>query len=481
MGTTMLMKHKENKSSPQPATRFTAWLAATAALCLCQHVDAQQAGPTELPQLTRTSTRTTSVPAHLTVSASVERTDNVSRIPTNKAADTIYGLGTDFRWNTREGGRIDASIDGDLSYYKYAKAEYQPDLVGGARGSLTYAVIPDYFSWQTQDSFRQLRINAVQPITPDNRQNTNLFATGPRLQFPLGNRRTLLIIDGQYEHSSYSVSALDSNVVLGRLAILRRLGANASISVSANGRQVRYSQEAMYPDYKAQDYLFNWTAFSRRTTISLDLGYSYTQQQMHDADSPNFRLTLSRNLTPRTSATLYANHRLTDSSDAVHFGQMGAGTGPRTSDFAANPDPFTLEQIGLTYAFASVSSSIDLDVSMQQDRYQVSTLDDRNITSAELQAWTMLNSVWTAGVFGGYSRENFIGRNDAKSTFTSYGLFAGARIATRMRLELSVLHDSRQTNFSGFDFDENAARLTLSYTLGQHGYSSGIAMPRSNR
>lgn len=422
------------------------------------------------------------VPAHLTFSLGVEHTDNVTRVETDEISDTVYSLGADFQWATRNLSRLHANIEGSLQYYEYSEAEYQPEIVGEALGMASYDIIPDFFSWNFQDSFRQVRIDAAEPVTPDNRQDANLFMTGPRIDLPLGSRNTLLTIEGQYEQANYSVSTEDSEVLLGRLALNRKMGPRATLSASATARQIDYEQDlSAFRDYDAQDYLLGWTIVGNKTMIALEAGYSFTQQSDSEHESPYFRATLSRDLTPRTTIALYATHQLTGSSDAIHFGQIGGGSGPRTSEFAVNPDPFTLNQVGLTYAFTSTRSSISIDLAAQEDRYEETIEDDRDTVSVEVQAWTMLNQVWTIGAFGGWFNEKYVERNDAESTYTDYGVFAGARVTNRIRIELSGSHSRRTTNFAASEYEENTGRLTMSYTWGEAGYSNGISMPRSTR
>lgn len=415
-------------------------------------------------------------PAYMTLGASAYRTDNVSLTQTGREEDTVIGVFSDFQWSSREFSRLKFRIEGDVAYNHYTRGQLGNAFSGAALALANLELLEDRLSWQLQNSLRQTRINELAPLTPDNVQETNLFSTGPRLRIPLGSPRFAMIIDGQYQRGSYSVDQDDTEGLIGQMTIMRTMGPRSSLSLGATSRHISFLDSGS-AGYRSNEIVSRWNARGARTEIGATVGYSVSTQAGTSVREPQLRLDIERNLSERSRFTVYAEHRVTGSAEANHFSQGGAGFRSRVSEFSASSEPFILENVGFVFAFTGSGSQMSLGASIQRDRYEVATQDDRNVTLLDFQFSKLIGADWTVGMLGSFSREQYVRRGDIESTLTTGSVFAGYQLFPKTRADFSIVRNVRGTNFSINTYHELAYTLSFSYTFGDQKRSRMMSSP----
>jgi hypothetical protein len=147
------------------------------------------------------------------------------------------------------------------------------------------------------------------------------------------------------------------------------------------------------------------------------------------------------------------------------------------SEFSASSEPFILENVGFEFAFTGAGSQMSIGGSVQKDRYEVSTQDDRKVTLLDFQVSKLVGADWTVGMLGSFSREQFLRRGGIKSTLTTGGAFVGYQFLPKTRADFSIVRNVRGTNFSIYTYHELAYTLSLSYTFGDQTRSRMMSSP----
>ena len=426
-----------------------------------------------------TSPTATAAANYLTLGLSEEHTDNVLR--TASAADSawITGAVTDFHWSAGNHPRFSADLTGTGGYYHYQNKFYDPEVNGDGLAALAYQLVPGTLTLRAEDSFTQARSNELTPVTPDNRQNVNRLTAGPELQLHPGGAQNLLLAQAFYELTDYANSPLDSDTVRGQLSFGHSLNAHNALNFTAAARKVDYAGNGTYPDYQGQDYFLSWVATGIRTTLLVDAGYSSTRVDGADrVGSPLFRLNLARQLTPRSTAFLYAARAQVGAADAIFLDQSLGGRDQSTSGYGITADPFKMDYLGAGYQLDNGKLVLDLRGSIGRERYSQTTLDDRNDQRVDADLTYRFNSRLGAGLFGEYRRETFVNRADAYSDDHYYGAFVGLVFGSRLGLNVSALRAERRTNLGPVSYDETRVRAILSYTIVGSGQQAPTTMPR---
>jgi hypothetical protein len=437
-----------------------------------------QAASTATPVILTSPTKTTAA-NYLTLGLSGEHTDNVTRVETAPESAWITGAITDFHWSAGNHPRFSAEFTGTGGYYHYQNKFFDPEVNGDALGALAYQLIPSTLTLLAEDNFTQARINELQPLTPDNRQNLNRITAGPELQLHPGGAQNLLLAQALYERSDYQNSPLDSDTVRGQLSIGRSIDAHNVVNLTAAARNVNYAGNQPYPDYKGQDYFLSWVATGIRTTLIIDAGYSATRVDGADrVSSPLFRLNLARQVSPRATAFLYAARTQVGAADAIFLDESLGGRDQSTSGYGIAADPFKMDYLGLGYELDNDKLALMLRASLGRERYSQTTLDDRNDARIDADLTYRFSSMLGAGLFGEYRRETFVNRGDAYSSDRYYGAFVGIAFGARLGLNLSAMRAERSTDLGPTSYDETRVRAILSYTIVGSGQQAPTTMPR---
>src|SRR5690606_7753696 len=111
--------------------------------------------------------------------------------------------------------------------------------VGGIEGRAAYRLLHDRLTWVAEDNFGQTLIQPHDVATPDNTQNVNVFATGPEILLPLG-QRTSISLRGLGTDVSYEKGDLGNRRLSGTVGIVRRMGARSSLSLQGSTEHIMY-------------------------------------------------------------------------------------------------------------------------------------------------------------------------------------------------------------------------------------------------
>jgi hypothetical protein len=419
-------------------------------------------------------------PNYLTLGLSGEHSDNVTRVETNPESSWITGGVTDFNWSAGNHPRFAANVSGTGGYYHYQNNAFDPEFLGIANGTLAYQLMPSTLTLLADDSLTQTRINEFAPLTPTNLQNVNRFIVGPELSLHPGGAQNLLMAQALYERTDYQDSPLDSDTARGQLSFGRSLDAHNVVNLTAAARQVKFSGDQSFSDYNGQDYFLSWVATGIRTTLLLDAGYSTTHVDGSDRnDSPLFRLNIARQVSPRSTAYLYASHTLMGAADAIFLDSSLGGRDPGASSYANTSEPFEMDYLGAGYALDNGKLALELRGSLGRERYPQTDIDDRNDQRIDADLTYRFNSWLGAGAFAEYRWETFVNRNDSYSNDRYFGVFVGFALGSRLGLNLSALRAERSTDLGPLlSYDETRARAILTYTIVGTGQDAPTTMPR---
>lgn len=247
------------------------------------------------------------------VDAGVRHSDNVTLVDDDRKSDTLRSVGGQIDY-VRDGARIDASLRGRGTYTDYANNTYTDDFMGFATGNLTLAVVPETFLWSLDDTFGQIAVNQLQPVTPDNRQDLNTFSTGPDFIARFGTQSDVKV-SGRYRDTNYEQSGqLDSETLQGSIAFRRHLSSSAFWGVVASTSQVKYDAPGD-PEYRQPALYGTYENTSARQTVKLDVGANRIEASGQSFTRPLVRLDLSRRVAPSWTLNVDLGSEYQNTSD----------------------------------------------------------------------------------------------------------------------------------------------------------------------
>ena len=204
--------------------------------------------------------------------AGLEYTDNVRHSATDRQSDLLFAPGvlysvlhTGTRWRIRGDGELKLERGGEnLSADPRAHASLIVD----------WALVPHRLYWNFQDFAEVQSIDPLAADDPANRQQTNLFQTGPVLVF--GSPRTVSgRLEAQFARAwAEHAPDFDHDRHLISAWAQRQSYPVSSYAIGLESSEVSYNQAPRNRDFRRQDLLLRHERELPRSALSLSVGHS---------------------------------------------------------------------------------------------------------------------------------------------------------------------------------------------------------------
>ncbi len=394
------------------------------------------------------------------VGTAVGYTDNASLVDTDPISETTGSVGGTIDL-TREGSRLDATLRGAGDYNTYFDDTYSNEFLGSAAATILFRLFGDTLTWSLDNTFGQSTTNEFEPSTPDNRSNTNVVSTGPDLRLRLGSA-TELVVTGRYEKSTYQeASEVDSHSWTGGAAIVYRVSPAVAWSLNADASRVVYDDATSDPDYNQQNVFAGLAVNGARQTLTADLGIGFLDQGGQTEQAPFVRVNWTRRLTPSWSLGLYGGSEYMNSGDQF---VAGVADGPElggTQDIILTTEVHRNDSAELSLDFERPRTTLSISGGVTRENYPGSASLDRDTWTMGAGASRQITPSLQASLKTSYEDRNFSGTDEDDNTTT---VTAGIdwRLGKAFFVGLQGGMQRRSGN-TGFDYDETAYQLSLSY------------------
>ena len=355
--------------------------------------------------------------------------DNPGRTPGPSRSSAVYeaGLQFDVRELTR---RLTFNLAGDLSYVDYGSTASKNRIDGNAALASTLQLVPDTLAWTLDDAFGQTRRNGLSAFSPGNRENINLFSTGPDLRLRFADSLQG-VASARYSRVDYESSPADSDRY-GLLVGLRHpVSGTSSVLVSASSERVEPRGTNATAAYDRREAYMTYDLRGSTTQLGLDLGGNQIDIAGARQSGSLLRLKASRRLGARSTLSFDAGREYSDA---------GSQLGGRGGQFAL-PD---VAQLGLSQTANPFLS-----------RYAQMGLDLQGLRTV-----LSLSGGWRAE---DYTTAGMINRDR---------LMLSAQLSRRVgpKLEARARVDHWRTTFEGAtpDYNETTSQLGLAWAAGRH-------------
>ena len=358
----------------------------------------------------------------VTAYSDTEFTSNARLATTDTKSDVIERLGLDVRL-TEERKRFNANANFRLEqeYYLNNTFSEQTNLTTGF-GLFNFDLIEDFLDWRTSFTRTQTLSNPAGPDIPDNREERNIFRSGPSINYRINPGSTLQIGANYILVENSDDSAADT----------KRFDANASYIYQYNSI-TQFSLNGVYDEIiesdiddplqpKSDDEIRNITLnvgmnrlFSKGS-FSINAGQNQVRSDTRDTVTGNFfNVILDRDEFFSHQLNLRYSESISDSSigfDTLEQ-QLTANPAnpgvPGTLESTSTLDIIKRKRIDLsltrdidTFQYSLIAFGSDLD-------YEVQLNDERSI-GVTLLGRQRLKEHWTGGISYQQIQQDFIDR-----------------------------------------------------------------------
>jgi hypothetical protein len=403
----------------------------------------------------------------LNVEVTAGYTDNLQRQPEGED-EVPASLGLFGTWieTTRH---LAVDVEGRVDGIKYFNATINDEIVGQLDGSLTWWAVPERFAWVVENVYGQVATNPFQPISPENRENTNFFSTGPDWYIPFGDRMRAYL-GGRYGMARYELSDTDSERLVGTAGIDRAVSPTSRLGLQVSSEAVDFDS-TMQSDFDRQEVYARYE-FSRGqqtgglpSGLTVNAGYTWLDGDAGDDSAPLIEVLYSKDLSSSVRVGLELASRFSDAGLEFAAGGLpgsGAGTDPGVIPQAGVYE----ERSGLaTFDFQRERTTLGLAVRLADESYETETLDRRRYDlqlTAERRMTRRLTG--SAGVL--WSQDQYeSGGLDREDTDTEYRFEFRRDLGRRSSIAVIGLHASRSSDDPLVEFDETRGYIVFDYSL----------------
>lgn len=243
-----------------------------------------------------------------------EHNDNVNLSETDPVSTNIVRPSLGFVLS-QEGATVQASARGFLAYRNYLGDEYDSEFLGELDSIVNWVIAPERLHFSVQDRLSILPISQATPDSPENQQQTNVFAAGPTFFF-----RFSPTFRGQVELrwiDTYAEETVGFNTerLFGALRLIKMLGQTRQVSFNVQAHDVDVDDNALAPDYQRYDVFGRYSQALSHFDLALELGYSWLEYDDGGSrSSPLARIIAAWHPNERHSFTAIAARRFSDTA-----------------------------------------------------------------------------------------------------------------------------------------------------------------------
>lgn len=390
----------------------------------------------------------------------VGTTDNIHRTPTAEESETIRTAGANLLVVT-EGGRVEAVIDADLSYFDYTQNSYDSEVLGIAYVDIRGQIIPDRFEWIFADSFGQRELDPFLTPTPENRESVNYLLTGPDLILRLGSQTSLLGL-GRYARADYEESNFDDQRILGGVALIRELSSSQRLSLNGTTERVEFENPEAGSDYDRNSAFTRYELEGARTRLSVDGGYVRVHDFGDDIGSPLFEVDLARDISERSTVALRAGITTSDSASALLAETISGSCVAHNTGRTSSADVYKVKHGMLCWQFGSRRTTAQIWGRYEQDEYASQSELDRDSIIFHAGIQRILGPrVTIDAVATMYDSE--YDANGQTDDEIRLGLYLSWNLVGRFYLEADIEHFNRDSSNPILESDETRAFVRIAW------------------
>jgi hypothetical protein len=393
----------------------------------------------------------------VSMGAGMAHSDNVGRVADGQSATVataiISGQVLSF------GQSYDMDLESTVSFREYSDSAYDAEALPQLRGEVNWSPIPERFAWTFRDNFGQVALNPADSLVPADRQNANVFSTGPAMSIPL-NRRWTLRVAGLYSDVYFEDDDFDNNRLTGRVTIERQISRRQSAFCDAFASRVDL-KKASLGGYDLNGVFCGYAGEGARTSLSADVGIEALHDKNEVRRSLYADVYVNRRLSEHVNAALAYVSRYADSGDVFSLNQdLEPGLG-NDSDTQVVSTPVSQRLASLGLDWEGNRSGAGLFLTWDTENAQSPLVPDREIVGLALHGSRRLSTTAVLGAMAEYRQESRTGAINEDLDDLALGIDLEIRLAEKISLTMQVERYTRRN--SSLDYSENRAIVSVVY------------------
>jgi hypothetical protein len=354
------------------------------AILASEPAGAQLSAPTALSAPNSTGMlgpRVTSAEPQLNLWMGRAKSDNLTRSGTGTegyydSLGLLLGLGHDST-------RLQARLNGDLEFRTYSVDDVDEETIGNLDGVASLAVIPNRFAW----SFRGTRGQGIRdpfaPLGPLNREGIQTLGSGPVFDLPLGSR-TALSFRGEYSSRRFDQSTnVDNDSTLYQVGLFRAPSRTARFGLQLSSNEVDYPDVSAAPVFQIDSASLRYEKTLATGRVIAALGRNEVDTGLSKDDGPLLEFEWARDLATRSSLSIRAGRRFTDSGSFLSTSSTTLASAG-TMDIVVSASPVERSDAEVIYRLRGARTTAEVALGSADDIFLTYSTLDNDTKSASI-------------------------------------------------------------------------------------------------
>jgi len=344
------------------------------------------------------------------------------------------------------------NVNANVTAINYRNNQQQDAIFNNLNLNSTWIISPRHFEWVLLDVYTQTILDPLQSNTQSNRQNTNIFTTGPKYYWRL-NSRNNINFSARLQNTSYDSTNDDSNRVSTELNWLYNINSSLVASINAENEVLSYLDDT-------QDGYNNTSLFARleykkaRNTYIAETGLTnINYDSRSEFLEERYLLSFQNQRTTNSDVVISYSHNISDAATEISSAAQNITTNNTLLTTVSGTDVFTEDNFTFQYNRTFNSSALNV-VAENINRNYIT----QNTLDTKIQRLSILPTY-------NFNRTSSI-ELEVTRTKTTYTNFAPAREDTD-NLYRATYNNSIGRNINGalsFEFVERiSTNALLSY------------------
>ena len=397
------------------------------------------------------------------VGYSLEYTDNARLVPNDKEEEWTNVLSAGFSL-LEQSKSLDAQIRAQAAYQNYRNNIFNDDTVLTLNSNVLWRISPDRFSWTVEDYLSQTSIQSFAPDTPSNRQQVNVFTTGPDFMQRISPVQALQL-GVRYIRNTYDTSDLDNTRNFAQGRWIYQSSPRTVLSLNYDAQNVNYDNDITNTNFDRQDAYLRIENRLASNSFVLDAGGTSIQREnIPDVDGSLARFSWTRLVSPVSTFVLSASSELSDAGQQqLIAGQTAAANQPSVQGVSITGDVFRTENAGVTFTHRRLFGNDIIQLYKTRNEYKSSpTVEEWK--GGNLNIGYELTGASVVSFIASYIRSESTA-TDPTTIYRdkNYGLLFATRLIRNVSLWLELGRNRRDNVDDLQSYTERHAILTLSY------------------
>lgn len=398
------------------------------------------------------------------VGYALEYTDNARLVPdsTQEEWTNVASAGLSLLENSAS---LSARIRAQAEYRDYKNDIFSDETVLNLNSSILWRISPDRFTWMAEDFLTQSAIQSLEPDTPSNRQQVNVFTTGPDFRLRLSPVHALQL-GARYTRNTYETSDLDNTRNSGVASWIFQSSPRTSFSVNYNAQTVDYDDAIRNPNFDRYDTFLQIAHELSRDQLVMNAGTTSLQRNnVPDVDGSSGRFSWMHQVSPVSTFALSISSELSDvGREALIAGEAAALGQQPVPGASITGDVFRAKNASVNFTHHRELGSDVVGLFKSRNEYKFSPSEEER-KGGNVEIGYELSGNRAASVFAAYAKtESTVITPATIFTDKNYGLRFTYHFTKNLNLGLVLSRNQRDSANAFEEYTERRAKLTLSYS-----------------